>query len=165
MTSFRIRPRIKKETLLSAEAVANSISEALEQEDTDIIGVVSKYHIALKLPEEDQHYWSPQLSISFRKQGGKTIISGLYGPRPDVWMKFVFGYAFLGLLSFFLVIMGFSQYLVSNDSSLLWPIPLVLTVIIVMYLSAQMGQKKGAEQTYRLHFFIEKVLHEHIVID
>ncbi|MDZ7936387.1 MAG: hypothetical protein U5M51_15785 [Emticicia sp.] len=50
----------------------------------------------LRIKPEQQHYWSPQLSISFEEtEDHKTIIRGMYGRSR--WAIFLMGYVFFGL--------------------------------------------------------------------
>lgn len=166
MTSVRIRPRFRKEVNKSIESICDEVRNALADPDAKCEGIVKQESIILKVLEKDRHYWSPQLSIVLDKEGDdKTFLTGLYGPSPKVWMNFVFGYAFLGLAFFFLGIMGGSRYMVSQDSTLLWGLPVLGLGLIAMYVIAQLGQKKGAKQTYQLHFFIENILEESVDIE
>lgn len=122
-------------------------------------------HIVIKIPKEEQHYWSPQLSLSLEEEEKGTLIRGLYGPSPNVWALFAFGYGALSVLWMFHAIVGFSIWQMGNGSMVLLSSFLEPFLALLLYIAAQMGQKKGAEQLYRLHFFFEGIVHSKLIIE
>lgn len=169
MTSFRVRPRFRREIRQSPETLSKNIEEQIHHQNSPFImssvpGVHS--HIILKIPTVERHYWSPQLSLTLEEQeDGQTLVRGLYGPAPSVWTLFTFGYAVLSILSFFAFALGFSQWNLGMPAPILWVLPIVLLLFIGMYVLAQLGQKMGAAQTYKLHYFFENLLEEQIGIN
>ena len=121
-------------------------------------------HVDIKIPVAERHYWSPQLHISTEQTDDGTIIRGLYGPNPTVWGLFFFGYLTVGVLSFFAAFWGFSQLTLGHDARILWALPVLAVVALVLYLIAQMGQKIGADQMFRLHYFYEEIFHDKVPI-
>jgi hypothetical protein len=114
--------------------------------------------IVLNIRQQDKHFWSPQLSISFEPDEDDpefTVIRGLYGPNPTVWALFTYGYAAIGIIATFLGMYGFSQYSLGQDATILWALPILALMALVLYIIAQFGQKIGAEQMFTLHHFFE----------
>lgn len=164
MTSFHVRPRFRKNIKVSLEALKKEIMQEIAKSDA-CFGSEVDNHIVIKIPKEEQHYWSPQLSLSLEEEEGGTLIRGLYGPAPNVWALFAFGYGAFSVLGLFHLIIGFSIFQMDKGSTVLWLASIEPIMILLLYIAAQMGQKKGAEQLYRLHFFFEGIVHEKMVIE
>jgi len=162
MSSYRIRPRFKHTSRYSSKEIHQIIESHLDDPSCSCTGSISPGFITLKIPQEDRHYWSPQLTLSIEDQEGGSIIRGLYGPNPRVWSMFMFGYAALGSITFFVGIIGFSNYSLGADSRILWLLPLLIGLALVLYIIAQLGQKTGAQQMFTLHHFYEDVLGEKV---
>ncbi len=168
MTSFRVRPRFKREINTPIADLLDKLRHQVAQPHAPctMSTVPSEHtHLVLKILPEARHYWSPQLSISLeRLENGNTLIRGLYGPAPSVWTLFTFGYAILSVLSFFAFSLGISQWSLGLDAPILWALPVFLVLAMSLYISAQLGQKVGATQTYQLHHFFEEALQTHLKI-
>ena len=127
-------------------------------DEAECIGECLPNYIVLKVPQEDQHYWSPQLSLMLEPMEKGTIIRGLYGPKPSIWTMFIFAYAVLGVGAMFVGIIGFARLNLNMPAPILWLLLVIAILALLVYLTAQVGQKKGAEQTFRIHHFYEKVV-------
>lgn len=164
MSSFRIRPRFRHFIKDTPQNVQERIEIHLRDPHTTIKGQVSRGYIVLKIPQEDEHFWSPQLMLSFEEENGGTVISGLYGPRPSIWALFAYGYAALGILAIFIAIIGTSNMSLGKSSSILWALPLLGGLAVALYIIAQTGQKLGAQQTFTLHYFYQGAIGEDVVV-
>ena len=166
MSVIEIRPRFRELYHLPASETIQKLKTAVEKEGAAIKGLVVDQHILLYLPAKDQHYWSPQLSIDIEEHQEGALIRGLYGPRPSVWLLFVFLYSVLGAISLFVAITGFSQYSLGLPAPVLWVLPVAAILALFLYLSAKTGERLGKDQMYQLHHFLddvlgERTLHEH----
>lgn len=140
------------------EQVEANIKNQLAQPGCPCIGRVIPGHIVLKIPTELQHYWSPQLDLSIEPHEEGTLIRGLYGPNPSVWVMFAFGYGAIAILAMFIAIIGFSQVSLGGNAPILWALPVLGGIAIGLYVASQIGQKLGAEQTFTLHHFFEEAI-------
>jgi hypothetical protein len=152
MSSFRLRPSFShtldsnleqtRARLLASLALA---SPALEVKDfPGFIGL----HIAAA----ERRYWSPRLFLSLTATSdGATRIDGTYGPEMEIWAVFLYGYLITGLLGTFAGILGAAQMLTEADPWGFWVVGAMALIAAVLYLSAQLGQKFGAWQTFQLH--------------
>lgn len=165
MTSFRIRPRFSVISELPQEEILESMKQELKKEECECIGVVIPGHATVKIHPNNIHFWSPQLDLSLEDEDKGTLIRGLYGPNPSVWSLFAFGYLVIGILFMFIIIIGFSAVSLNEDTYVLWGLPILIGLAIGIYLLSQLGQKIGAEQTFTLHHFIEKVLEQKVGIN
>ncbi len=156
--SHRVRPRFKGSCNDSVDVIVSKIKAALEKENAPCFGNVHPSSTTLYIPLVDQHYWSPQLSLSFEEEGSQTIVRGLYGPRPVVWTMFVFFYTIIGLAILFISVMGYSYVSLGKSGAILWFLPVLLILFLSLYLVAHFGQKLGEKQMVILHHFLEQCL-------
>jgi hypothetical protein len=164
MTSFRLRPRFQHHAPYTPEEIKAMVSQKLAAASCGCIGSVNDGYITLRVPLGERHYWSPQLNLSLEAEEGGTRIRGLYGPNPTVWAMFFFAYAAIGTLSLFIAIIGFSQKALGMEAPVLWALPVLGSLALVLYITAQMGQKAGVAQTFALHHFYEDVIQNKVHI-
>ena len=150
----RVRPRFKVSCDESIDSIVSRIKAALDSEKAPVFGNVHSSSTTLYIPLKDQHYWSPQLSLSFEEEDGKTTIRGLYGPRPVVWTMFVFFYTIIGLAILFILVFGYSYLSLGKSGAILWLVPVLMVIFLSLYLVAYFGQKLGKKQMVILHDFI-----------
>ena len=144
------------ETSYTSEQLLSKIKQALEAENATCTGQVHSRYATVYIPHQDQHYWSPQLSLSVEETDTGTILRGLYGPRPVVWTMFIFFYSVIGVAILFIGVLGFSYLSLGKDASILWSIPMLTIVFLSLYLVAHFGQKLGHDQMIILHTFIQE---------
>ncbi|WP_367391951.1 hypothetical protein [Lewinella sp. LCG006] len=154
---YRVRPRFQVVTEDNFGQLEDKIDKALKEENAPCTGRVNPGYITLYLPAAVQHYWSPQLSITLDEtEEGKTLIRGVYGPRPAVWTMFVFFYAILGFAILVISIIGMANLSLEKSGTVLWLVPLLVVAFLSLYLVAFFGQKAGHDQMVTLHQFLEE---------
>lgn len=151
---FEIRPRFQKRTDESIEILREKMKRALKESEGRIAGRVDHTYITLELNGDDRHFWSPHLSISMEEEDGGTLIRGLYGPRPEIWMGFMFLYFLSGFLVMIILIIGLSQYNLGLSALILWAVPFILGGVFVLWFSSITGQKLAKPQLNEIHAFI-----------
>lgn len=160
MTSFRTRPRFRKVLAMPPAEFEAHLKEDLTKHTGSCVGKFRPGHVRLIIQPAEQHYWSPQLSLSYEAHENGTLIRGLYGPNPSVWALFFYGYSALGITNLFASMWGFALYSMDKDPWPLWVALGTLVGIAILYMVAQTGQKLGAEQTFTLHHFFENSVKE-----
>ncbi len=146
----------------SLEDITQLFKGRLKQSDIPCEGYVVQDQIVLKVNRSEQHFWSPQLDVSLEQTESGTLIRGLYGPSPHIWTLFAVSYLGIGVLVTFISIIGFSRKSLGMPAPILWALPVLLGVSLLLYISSQIGQKIGAEQTFTLHHFVEDTIGERI---
>lgn len=164
MSSFRIRPRFKHLVKEAQSDLENRIIHALKAANKSFEYDFRQGYINLKIHRQELHYWSPQLTLTFETTEEGTIVRGLYGPNPNVWTVFFFGYVSLAFLFVVAAMWGFARWNLGLSAEILWSLPVFAAFELGLYLIAQFGQKIGAEQMFRLHLFYEQVVHDKIHI-
>ena len=158
----RVRPRIRVHSDYSPDEIIQRISSFLEQEECNCDGKYMKDFATIMIPEEEQHLWSPQLTLTIEKMEIGSLVRGLYGPKPSLWTLFFFFYVAIGFAALIIAMIGLSFWSLDKPTTILWLVPALGLVFLSLYLVAYSGQKLGHKQMYRLHRFIEKVVDHRI---
>lgn len=152
MSSFHIRPRFMQIVDLDIGTVQEKIVDHITRSQSRCEVKNFEGYITLRIPEEDHHFWSPQLTLSlYPTEDRKTRIQGIYGPNTSLWSLFFYGYMIAGSLGTFAGIFGFCLWMIAGETWGLWIFGGLLAVVTGLYLTAQLGQKLGAWQTFQLH--------------
>lgn len=164
MSSFRIRPKFTIYSDRKMEEIILDTRTLLQKRGNFIRGLAMQDHITLQIPADERHFWSPQLSVILYDEINQTRLVGVYGPMPNVWIIFAFGYLGISTLLVFILIIGLSQKNLGMDSPVLWWAPVLVALLVALYFISQMGQKLGASQMFTLHHEMENILGEKIPI-
>jgi hypothetical protein len=152
LSSFRVRPRFRVYVASNPEAVRTRLMAALADLPVGLVARDFPGLIGLHITEDRRHYWSPRLLLNIDPQpDGTSCIVGIYGPEPEVWSIFLYGYIFSGMIGIFSAIMGGAQILVSSTPWALWITGAMVLMAAGLYIAAQLGQKMGAWQTFQIH--------------
>jgi hypothetical protein len=158
MSQIEIRPHHSEHLPYSVEETLERLRNRLDSEEESITGTIVGRHVTLRLPEQAQHFWTPELSLDFEEDGEGTYLRGLCGPRPSVWLMFIFFYFLLGAAIIIIFIIGYSQKNLGLSAGILWLIPILLGLVVAVYLSARAGQKLGHDQMVELREFLAQTL-------
>ena len=154
-----IRPRFQLNSKYALDVIVQKIKAAAEQDEAPCKVRVVHDHITIYIPPEEQHYWSPQLSLSIEEEDdGSSLIRGLYGPRPTVWTMFVFFYSSIAFALLFVVIFGLSYISLGKNPAILWLVPVLLIIFLSLYRVSYQGQKMGRDEMKRMHKFLESCI-------
>lgn len=158
MSQIEIRPHHQEELPYSVEETLERIKKGLKEEGETITGTIVGNHVTLRLPKEEQKFWTPELNLDFEPDGEGTYLRGLCGPRPSVWLMFVFFYFVLGSAIVIIFIIGYSQKNLGLSAGILWLLPILFGMIIAIYLTARAGQKLSRNDMVKLREFLAKTL-------
>lgn len=159
MSSFAIRPHFTQTLDFELEEAQARIIEEVERGEDRCEVKNFPGFVCLRIPEQDRHFWSPRLTLSFeREEDGTTRIEGIYGPNANVWSLILYGYFFAGSAGVFAGSLGVAQWTLDRTPWGLWIAGAMAAVMIAIYVSAQFGQKLGAVQTFRLHQIYESAM-------
>ncbi len=150
-----IRPRFRVESSHSVADLTDKINVSLKKENASCIGEVDSGHGTLFIPKKEQHYWSPQLTLTLENTDNGSLLRGMYGPRPTVWTMFIFFYFLIGLATSIVVVVGLSFISLGKSGTILWLAPVLILIFLSLYLVAHFGKKMGKSQIAVLHKFLE----------
>lgn len=155
MANTGLRPRVRITTKESPQVVLEQIKKNLQDRSLYLQGQVIQEHAFIRIPEDQQHYWSPELHVWAREQDDETIVYGVMGPKPKIWTMFMFLYTGVLTMAFFGSSYGIIQLMLGIKADFMWSIPLGLIAIALVYAAAKYGQYKGKEQMELLKDFLE----------
>lgn len=156
-----LRPRFKLKINVTAEKALEQLSEKAKA-DTTVVAVKANRYVFLKIPQAQQHYWSPELSVRMEEEEftDYTTVYCLLGPRQSIWLLFAFFYGFIACFSVIGGIFGLVKYQLSNNANWLWIIPIGVVLILSLFVVSKLGQNKGRDQMLHLVSFVYHSLDE-----
>ena len=154
---IRVRPRYRRITHIPPCQVIDQVLEGLIAKK-GVVGNTLENHAYLRIPKEDQHYWSPEFDVTVEKYEKGALVRGVVGPKPKVWTMFMFLYSGVIVFFFLGVAMGVSQWMLGMDAPWLWSIPVCIGLWFLILFSAKFGQMKGKRQMVRLWKFLDEAV-------
>ncbi len=120
------------------------------------------HHVTLDITGKDVHYWSPQLN--FRVEPNElypehAVVSGLIGPRPAVWTMFMFIYAAIAVVAFFISLFAVSKIMLGKPTDLIYAFPIALLFMLTAYLVGKYGEKLAKDQMELLKQFVREAVY------
>ncbi len=114
----------------------------------------------LHLPVAEHRLWSPHLSfyICERNQGG--LLRGRFAPRIEIWTLVWVFYLALAFTAFFGLIFAYSQWMLREPTWGHWIAVLALGLILLLYLTANVGQQLSSDQMAALRTRLDKILED-----
>jgi hypothetical protein len=155
---IHIRPRFHLQVANSVEEVQQLVSTTIKSEEFPCTGSIKNGFGVINILQQDQHFWSPQLTVTVEEVEGVTEIRGLYGPKPSVWTMFIFFYCVVGFSAIISTMVGLSNLSLEKPAGILWLTPVLIVLFLSIYLVSNFGKKLGKDQLVILHNFFEKAL-------
>lgn len=155
-----LRPRFTLEVPVQSAQVFHAFTVAKQQPHQPYKIVISDYHIFIKVPKTEVHFWSPQLHLEVQSVTAyTTAINGLFGPSPTVWTFFMFLHTIVATSFLGIAMWGYSNYLLNNSyiAQISIGVMLVLTWF-VLYTIGRMGRATGKKQMQQLYTFMHNTL-------
>jgi len=159
-SDIHLRPRFKMDFEESQQKLISKFEENLKDGDCKYCCKIVDGHIVIDVPKDENHFWSPQLNIEIEKaEHNKTIVKGLFGPKPQVWTLFMF-FHFAAAVAFIgFSVMAYVQWTLKMDHSFALTMVIALPILwFVMYFLGRWGKSTGHKQMDELYKFMMKTL-------
>lgn len=159
-SDIHLRPRFKIHFEESQESILDKFKSNLKDDECKYCSKIVDGHIVIDVPLEDNHFWSPQLNIEVEKlEEKKSIVKGLFGPKPQVWTLFMFFHFAVAVAFIGFSIMWYVRWTLNRNTTLSMIITLALPVLwVIMYFIGRIGKRTGHQQMEELHDFMVKTL-------
>ena len=155
-----LRPRFTIDLNDNYKEILNRFSDEFKSYDGKFIGNIFDGHIFISVSKKEEHFWSPQLHLEIiEKTSEKSLLKGLFGPKPQVWTLFMFIHFVIGISFLGFGVMLFTR--ISLDESLLLPIIMMVVlplVWVLLYFLGKIGKDTGKNKMINLHDFMIKVI-------
>lgn len=155
-----LRPRFKIDFEETEDELLRKFKSNLSHGDCKYCSKIVDQHIIIDVPLEEDHFWSPQLNVEITSgETSKSIVKGLFGPKPQVWTLFMFLHFAVGITFLIFLTLLYVKWIFGN--SLTFPLIMVIALPIIwvtLYVIGRLGRKKGKIQMEELHSFMMKTL-------
>ncbi|PKP08253.1 MAG: GTP-binding protein [Bacteroidetes bacterium HGW-Bacteroidetes-3] len=155
-----LRPRFRMEFEESHQNLIAKFKDISKNKTSKFGIVISDGHVIIDIPAEENHFWSPQLNIEIEQfEGNKSIVKGLFGPKPQVWTMFMFIHFAMAVAFIGFSIAAYVQWTLKSQYGFSLSIVILLPILwVVMYFLGQIGKKTGDKQMDELYKFMMKTL-------
>jgi hypothetical protein len=153
-----MRPTFERHFACPPKQITQRLRATLTRESVPYRGDFYANHIVVSVPTDDEHFWSPQLSLDLQATESGTVVRGIYAPRPSVWTMFMAMYAFAGFGGVIGMVFGSSQWSLGMEATALWAVPGALVMATLTYGLALVGQWLSRDQIRDLRTFTERSL-------
>lgn len=159
-SDIHLRPRFKLDFNESQQNLISKFKDNLKDGDCKYCSKIVDGHIVIDVPVEENHFWSPQLNIEIEKvDEHKTIVKGLFGPKPQVWTLFMFFHFAVAVAFIGFAVMAYVQWSLNTDNSFALTMVITLPIVwVIMYGLGRIGKKTGHKQMEELNNFLMKTL-------
>lgn len=117
-------------------------------------------HIIIDVPKKEDHFWSPQLNLEIEKhQENKSVLKGLFGPKPQVWTLFMFIHFVVGISFLIFGVMLYVNW--SLDEEFILPLMMVIflpLLWVLLYFLGRIGKSTGHKQMDDLHVLMISII-------
>ncbi|WP_026452512.1 hypothetical protein [Aequorivita capsosiphonis] len=150
-----LRPRFKIELAQDCSQVLALFAKVKSDQKNYIVSCIDD-HIFIKLPRQQQHFWSPQLHLEITEQSDNSCsLHGFFGPNPTIWTMFMFFHVGVGILFMVNATWIYTRYSLDNSIGLQIGIAIALILIwILLYFAGAAGKKKGKPGMRELYYFM-----------
>ena len=146
MSKYVIRPRFKLKSNIDKNAALDKLMSLSKK--NGIITQLLSNRIKLSIPIDKQEYWSPILTINIEglENSNKSELKCLIGPNENIWLMFVFIYGVSAMTFLFGGMMSLSELTLGIYSPMLLSIPISIILVLLTFIAAKIGQRKGYDQ-------------------
>ncbi|MET2986111.1 GTP-binding protein [Aureibaculum conchae] len=159
INAILLKPRFREELKESKTAVLNKFEAVFAKKEYKFKTKLVGNHIVIDVPKEEDHFWSPQLQIEIVEEDDKTILKGLFGPKPQVWTLFMFFHFAVALAFIIFLIMAYTQFSLEQEYQFAMYMCIAMPIIwVLFYVFGQLGKKKGYNQMVEMDEFVKETL-------
>lgn len=153
-----LRPRFTIDLEENHEKIINKFKSALQE--NPFPSRFSDGHIIIDVPKKEEHFWSPQLNLEIVKsEKNKSVVKGLFGPKPQVWTLFMFVHFVVGISFLIFGVMLYVKW--SLKEAIILPLMMVIflpLLWILLYFLGRIGKSTGHKQMNDLHHLMTTIL-------
>ena len=155
-----LRPRFTIDLNEKNTEVINRFSNKFKDDNCKFRGSIVDEHVFISVSIKDEHFWSPQLHLEIlEKEENKSLLKGLFGPKPQVWTLFMFIHFVIGISFLGFCVMLYTR--ISLKSSVFFPVLMMIIlplIWVVLYFLGKIGKDTGKKQMEDLHDFMLDVI-------
>jgi hypothetical protein len=141
------------------EDILKQIHKTNKDPNNRYIMQIAGEKIFIRIPREEQRWWSPEIYIVVDEKGDGSHIREVLGPNPQVFMLSMFLIVFGSVLGLFALIFALSQASLGISPAIALGIAGgSLLIIIAMLIVMAVGRKKAQPQMQELRDFFKQMI-------
>jgi hypothetical protein len=156
--AYQIRPSFTVEHAEQPNSLAEFLLHTFADDTGDVHVQRVGQHVVLTAAADTRHFWSPWLHIEIEEADTGSLVRAKFSPHPNLWTSFAFGYFTLGTVVFFAGFFALAQMLTSQPAWAWWITGVAVFGLIVMWITAKVGQGLAHEQMHLLRNRLEETL-------
>jgi len=155
-----LRPRFSMDINEDSATVIGKFQSALNENNKKYPSRFVDGHIIIDVPKKEDHFWSPQLSLEvIAVDENKSLVKGLFGPKPQVWTLFMFIHFLVGITFLVFAVMFYVRWSLNKEFIL----PLMMLIFLpilwgALYFLGRIGKSSGHHQMDDLHDLMTNIL-------
>lgn len=157
---IHLRPRFTIDLKNNQEFMIDKFKAVLKDSSCNFPSRFVDGHIIIDVPKKEEHFWSPQLNIEVvEADKNKSLLKGLFGPKPQVWTLFMFIHFVVGLAFLIFGVMLYVRW--SLDESIIFPLMMVIFLPLfwfLLYFLGRVGKSTGHNQMNDLHDLMTNII-------
>jgi len=154
-----LKPRFKLMFKESEQEILSEFKEKLGRPDCPYTSKIVNQHIVIDVPENEEHFWSPQLYVEIEREDELTVVKGILGPKPKIWTFFMFLHFIVAIVFFIFFVIAYSRWSLDQEYTISMIMCLLMPVVWVgLYFFGQLGKKFGYDQMVGLHQLLLRAL-------
>ncbi|NQV42497.1 MAG: hypothetical protein HQ506_09100 [Candidatus Marinimicrobia bacterium] len=144
---------------LSQAELLRKFVNSQKAEDQPFTIQIANHLISMNVKQEEQHWWSPELTLRLEGEGSETTFYESIGPNSSMFTLAMF-FVILGAVVFLAALMMSLSQMTIGDSPVL---ALVVTLfsgllIVITFGVLALGRLKAADQVSRLRGFAQHLI-------
>lgn len=156
------KPRFNMEFRKDSDTLIQHFTTHLQDDTCIYPSKIVDGHFVIDVPEEESHFWSPQLHMEIESiTENKTIVKGLFGPKPQVWTLFMFIHFAVATAFIVFAVLAYSKW--SLKENVFFPVVMLIVLPIVwvlLYFLGQVGKATGQQQMKALKAYVKSILQQ-----
>lgn len=161
MKSLKLQPTFTMELAQSPEDVMSRVRAVLREDslEDDVSEIASAGQcIDVKVPREQQRFWSPHLNAHVSDHPMGTEVYCRFSPRPEIWTAVMAVYFVATFFICCAAIYGYVQWAMKSTPWALAFIPVGVLMIVGLHTVSLIGQKLSEDQMLHLKARLEQVV-------
>lgn len=144
---------------LSKEELMGKFVNFHEAEEQPFTIQIANHLVSMNVKQEEQHWWSPELTLRLEGEGSETTFHESIGPNSSMFTLAMF-FVILGAVVFLAALMMTLSQMTVGDSPVLALIVTVFSglLIVVTFGVLALGRLKATEQVSRLRDFVGQII-------
>ncbi|MEN8187612.1 MAG: GTP-binding protein [Bacteroidota bacterium] len=156
-----LKPRFRLFFKESQEDILQKFRKNLNKENCKYCSKIVDHHVIIDVPKDEERFWSPQMHLEIEKENetGKTMVRGLFGPKPKIWTLFMFFHFVIAIAFVIFLVIAYSNYSLNQDYKFALNMCLLMPALsLALYLVGQIGKRISKNQMEELSKFFERTL-------